>query len=48
MYYGELLDGSKHGKGTEINFEENTIYSGTFENGKKNGFFRVQKERENY
>lgn len=48
MYYGELVNGNKHGKGTEINFGENVKYSGNFDNGKKTGFFCVQKEKENY
>lgn len=48
LYYGQLLKGAKHGYGVEIDFQRGTTCAGSFEQGKKNGLFCIQKERENY
>ena len=42
------MNGTKHGHGVEINFRDSTKYAGIFNGGKKNGYFFVQKNEENY
>lgn len=48
LYYGEFLNGVKHGHGVEINFNDNVKFAGVFNSGSKNGYFFVQKLDENY
>ena len=48
LYFGELFNQKKNGKGVEIDFVNEVIYDGHFESGKKNGNFTVIKPHEVY
>ena len=37
IYEGEYLNGKKHGKGTEYDYDENIIYEGEYSKGKRHG-----------
>ena len=48
IYYGEFLNGFKHGLGVEINFSDNSKAKGEFNNGHKTGKFYVEKLSEKF
>lgn len=48
VYYGEFLNGLKHGLGVEINIQEEVKYKGEFNDGRKTGKFFVEKPGEKY
>lgn len=37
IYYGQLFEEKKHGKGVEIDFNNDTTYKGLFVRGRKDG-----------
>lgn len=48
LYFGQMFNEKKNGKGVEIDFANEVIYDGQFETGKKNGQFTVIKPHEIY
>ncbi len=43
LYYGELKNEKKHGKGTEIDFKNDIVFIGEYSQGRKSGIFTVIK-----
>ena len=48
LYYGELQNEKKNGRGTEIDFKSDAVYIGTFGKGRKVEVFTVIKRKEKY
>lgn len=49
LYYGELVDGKKHGQGIEISLvNDMIIWKGKFHHGHKTGYFSVESESYKY
>lgn len=51
LYYGQFSRGRKHGYGVEVDIEESgsqTIWKGSFQQGKKTGYFKMSNPQMEY
>jgi hypothetical protein len=47
-YYGQLVDGKKHGTGVEIDLPTSTVWKGKFVHGRKTGYFHIESPAMKY
>jgi len=40
-YYGQMLDGKRHGLGIEIDLSYSKVWKGIYVNNKKEGYFHI-------